>query len=811
MKNIFTIILLVGLSLFNNCYSQYTVNYAGNFNGTNSYIAVPDAPFLHPQYQITLEAWVNPSAIGPSDMTIIGKNFQTSYFLAIHPTGRVEFCPAGANIFVSKASSKIPAGKWTHIAGTYNGQVTKIYINGVFDTLTTAISGEIGVNSDSLFIGADRVGSTPAMFFNGKMDNVRIWRTALNQGPIADHMFLPLGFYYPSGIYLYLSACFPLDNDATSYTTGFMYGNPRNVTFIDYRDKPVNHMDYNGSLVLNGSTDDFVATNHAGYNATTAITLEAWIRRDTTGSQSLIQNIVNKSNIPDRANYSLRLDVSRIAFSINSPGGPPALISSVGITNGQWNHVAATYNSATGYAILYLNGIYLTSTIFAGHPVIQNQPDNLHIGGIATTQAAQNKFLGQIDGVRIWKRERTYSEIRDNRFRNLSNESDLTSFDFDKFTNLSYSSGTAIFSVTNYLEDQAHISSSHLYKKNEPTSPILSDKSGGLDSTFTKNNKSFFIPDGNIAGIRDSIFVSSNAIVSNIRAYVLMNHPHVNDIEINLISPSGTSVELHHYKGASGDDIMTVFSDAADSSAATYLSLNGPGITPPYSPGIKPEHPLSAFNGENQAGWWKMEFIDPVPEDVGYLHSWGITVNPVSYKTLVLTSIIQGFYNDVTNKMLKDTVRVFLRKANSPYNIIDSAKSVLDSLGKNKFLFGNISSIQNFYIVLKHRNSIETWSSAVLNFSTDSLNYDFTSSASRAFGSNQIKVDTSPLRFAIYNGDVNQDGSVDLSDLTLIDNDSYNFVSGYKKTDLNGDNITDLSDYTIADNNAFNFVSLVRP
>ncbi len=56
-----------------------------NFNGTNSYIAVPNYAELNPTQEITLEAWVNPSAIGPSDMAIIGKNFQTSYFLAIHP------------------------------------------------------------------------------------------------------------------------------------------------------------------------------------------------------------------------------------------------------------------------------------------------------------------------------------------------------------------------------------------------------------------------------------------------------------------------------------------------------------------------------------------------------------------------------------------------------------------------------------------------------------------------------------------------------------------------------------------------------
>ncbi|MBK9331634.1 MAG: hypothetical protein IPM96_04315 [Ignavibacteria bacterium] len=62
-----------------------------------------------------------------------------------------------------------------------------------------------------------------------------------------------------------------------------------------------------------------------------------------------------------------------------------------------------------------------------------------------------------------------------------------------------------------------------------------------------------------------------------------------------------------------------------------------------------------------------------------------------------------------------------------------------------------------------------------------------------------------------YSGDVNQDGTVDVTDNGLIDNDAGNFLSGYIATDLNGDEITDVSDAAISDNNAVNFVSVVKP
>jgi hypothetical protein len=67
------------------------------------------------------------------------------------------------------------------------------------------------------------------------------------------------------------------------------------------------------------------------------------------------------------------------------------------------------------------------------------------------------------------------------------------------------------------------------------------------------------------------------------------------------------------------------------------------------------------------------------------------------------------------------------------------------------------------------------------------------------------------VRFAIYGGDVNQDEVVDGSDGIIIENDAFNFVTGYVKSDLTGDNFVDASDAAIADNNSFNLVSVIKP
>ena len=73
------------------------------------------------------------------------------------------------------------------------------------------------------------------------------------------------------------------------------------------------------------------------------------------------------------------------------------------------------------------------------------------------------------------------------------------------------------------------------------------------------------------------------------------------------------------------------------------------------------------------------------------------------------------------------------------------------------------------------------------------------------------QIDGSPLRFGIYSGDVNQDGSVDLADVTSVYNNSISFLTGYVVTDLNGDNTVDLVDVTLVYNNSVSFVEKVRP
>jgi len=175
--------------------------------------------------------------------------------------------------------------------------------------------------------------------------------------------------------------------------------------------------------------------------------------------------------------------------------------------------------------------------------------------------------------------------------------------------------------------------------------------------------------------------------------------------------------------------------------------------------------------------------------------------------SLNLTALIQGLYNGIS--MVSDTVTVELRDTTAPYTLQASKKVILNSSGNGTVNFTTpLNSISHYFLVIKHRNAIETWSAAGNTFSTSTLNYNFTTAANLAYGSNLLLHDG---KYFIYSGDVNHDGLVDLSDLVEVDNDNANYVTGYSYTDVDGNNLVDLSDLIIIDNNNAAYVSKQVP
>lgn len=177
-----------------------------------------------------------------------------------------------------------------------------------------------------------------------------------------------------------------------------------------------------------------------------------------------------------------------------------------------------------------------------------------------------------------------------------------------------------------------------------------------------------------------------------------------------------------------------------------------------------------------------------------------------NHSGLVFDGIPEGF-RTASGISAHDTMKVYLRNSSSPYTIIDNAKICKGIQGAVSFLSAATGS---FYIQVVHRNSISVWSANTVSYTSSGTvkKYLFTPCACQAFGSNQVQIFG---KNCFYGGDTNQDGIVDATDYSEIDNAANEFISGYVNSDLTGDEIVDGTDASICENNASNFIAVISP
>ncbi len=171
-----------------------------------------------------------------------------------------------------------------------------------------------------------------------------------------------------------------------------------------------------------------------------------------------------------------------------------------------------------------------------------------------------------------------------------------------------------------------------------------------------------------------------------------------------------------------------------------------------------------------------------------------------------ITFAAQGYFDTLNTKLnIRDSATFYLRNVASPYTIVDSAKSVIDSItASGTVTFANAVT-GTYYLVVKGRNILETWSKAggESYVRGSAFSYNFTTAANKAYGNNLILKGS---RYCVYSGDVIQNGAVDLDDIIQIFNSANLFTTGFNINDLTGDRQVDLSDVIISFNNSSNFV-----
>jgi hypothetical protein len=162
------------------------------FNGTNSVVTIPDSASLHLSSGMTLEAWVNPSLVNSVWRDVIYKNADNYYVEAT--SNNPASVPGGGSTIGSTDSTiygltALTPNTWAYLTLTYDGTMLRLYVNGV-QVSSMAASGTIASSANPLQIGGD---SFHTQFFQGTIDEVRVYNVALNQTQIQSDMTVPVG------------------------------------------------------------------------------------------------------------------------------------------------------------------------------------------------------------------------------------------------------------------------------------------------------------------------------------------------------------------------------------------------------------------------------------------------------------------------------------------------------------------------------------------------------------------------------------------------------------------------------------------
>ena len=161
------------------------------FDGVNDMVTVPDSASLDLTNRATLEAWVNPSALGSAWRTALLKEQTGQLVYALYANNDVSR-PSGhlytsGDLFAS-GTAPLALNAWAHMAMTWDGTTQRLFINGA-QVGSQPVSGTLVNSAGALRFGGNSVWSE---WFSGQLDEIRIYDRALTQTELQSDMAKPV-------------------------------------------------------------------------------------------------------------------------------------------------------------------------------------------------------------------------------------------------------------------------------------------------------------------------------------------------------------------------------------------------------------------------------------------------------------------------------------------------------------------------------------------------------------------------------------------------------------------------------------------
>jgi hypothetical protein len=165
------------------------------FDGETTRVVIPSSDSLNVPEQVTVEAWIFPKELHDDINAVAQKwgdlsNRRQYQIGVIDPDGTARFYVSHTGTDHQRPIGEgVSANEWTHIAGTFDGEVIRVFINGVF---SAELDSPGGLNQSDIdfFIGGYGPDEeyTLNRHFNGIIDEVRVSDVALTEDEIKRSM-----------------------------------------------------------------------------------------------------------------------------------------------------------------------------------------------------------------------------------------------------------------------------------------------------------------------------------------------------------------------------------------------------------------------------------------------------------------------------------------------------------------------------------------------------------------------------------------------------------------------------------------------
>jgi hypothetical protein len=149
------------------------------FDAINDHITLPD----HPDFRgnVTVAAWVWCDAVN-LQIAALSKVLGTSgnsWQLEVMNTQHFSF--SGGSVHYLDGGAAISIDAWHHVAGTWDGTTKRLYVDGL---LLASVAATISYDTGEILIGADNNGGTILYYWDGKLDEIRVYNRALSAAEI---------------------------------------------------------------------------------------------------------------------------------------------------------------------------------------------------------------------------------------------------------------------------------------------------------------------------------------------------------------------------------------------------------------------------------------------------------------------------------------------------------------------------------------------------------------------------------------------------------------------------------------------------